>query len=70
MAIVLAFVAAAAAQLPHVAAQEAATYAERLGWPKGARVVIFHVDDAGMSRDSNQGVIEATPRAWRRRPAS
>jgi hypothetical protein len=46
------------------AAQPAAagrpTYAERLGWPSGTRVVIFHVDDAGMSRDSNQGVIEAT----------
>jgi len=35
------------------------TYAERLGWPKGARVVIFHVDDAGMSYDSNLGTIRA-----------
>ena len=35
------------------------TYAEKLGWPKGARVVIFHVDDAGMSHDSNVGAIEA-----------
>ena len=35
------------------------TYAERLGWPRGARVVIFHVDDAGMSPDSNQGTKEA-----------
>lgn len=35
------------------------TYAERLGWPRGARVVIFHVDDAGMSPDSNQGTQEA-----------
>jgi hypothetical protein len=25
------------------------TYAERLGFPAGARVVILHVDDAGMS---------------------
>lgn len=38
---------------------EEATYAERLGWPKGARVVIFHVDDAGMSHESNLGAIEA-----------
>ncbi|MEN6574700.1 MAG: polysaccharide deacetylase family protein [Phycisphaerales bacterium] len=36
-----------------------ATYAERLGWPAGSRVVIFHVDDAGMSYDSNLGVTRA-----------
>ena len=35
------------------------TYAERLGHPKGARVLILHVDDVGMSFDSNQGAIEA-----------
>jgi predicted glycoside hydrolase/deacetylase ChbG (UPF0249 family) len=35
------------------------TYAERLGYPKGARVLIIHVDDAGMSFDSNEGVEEA-----------
>jgi hypothetical protein len=38
------------------------TYAERLGWPPGSRVVIFHVDDAGMSHDSNMGAIEALER--------
>lgn len=32
------------------------TYAERLGWKPGDRVVIIHVDDAGMSHDSNMGV--------------
>jgi predicted glycoside hydrolase/deacetylase ChbG (UPF0249 family) len=31
------------------------TYSERLGFPKGARVLILHVDDAGMSFDSNEG---------------
>ncbi len=31
------------------------TYADRLGFPKGARVLILHVDDAGMSFDSNLG---------------
>ena len=40
-------------------AQNEPTYAEKLGWPKGSRVVIFHVDDAGMSHDSNVGTMEA-----------
>ena len=40
-------------------AQQTKTYAERLGWPKGARVVILHADDAGMSHDSNEGVEKA-----------
>lgn len=35
------------------------TYAERLGWPAGTRAVIFHVDDAGMSHDSNRGTRKA-----------
>jgi hypothetical protein len=35
------------------------TYAEKLGFPKGVRVLILHVDDAGMSFDSNLGAIEA-----------
>ena len=42
-----------------VGGSEPATYAERLGWPRWARVVIFHVDDAGMSYDSNMGAIRA-----------
>lgn len=37
----------------------AQTYAERLGFPAGKKVIIFHVDDAGMSYDSNQGTIQA-----------
>ncbi|HRH60493.1 MAG TPA: polysaccharide deacetylase family protein, partial [Chitinophagaceae bacterium] len=35
------------------------TYAEKLGYPKGAKVVILHVDDAGMSYDSNEGAEQA-----------
>ncbi|MBI2731008.1 MAG: polysaccharide deacetylase family protein [Sphingobacteriales bacterium] len=34
------------------------TYAERLGFPKGKKVVIMHVDDVGMSYESNMGAIE------------
>lgn len=40
-------------------AVEKPTYAEKLGWPAGSKVVIFHVDDAGMCPDSNAGAIEA-----------
>jgi chitin disaccharide deacetylase len=42
-----------------IMAQSNKTYAERLGWPKGAKVVIFHVDDAGMSYSSNRGAIRS-----------
>ncbi len=38
----------------------AQTYAEKLGYPKGAKVIIMHVDDVGMSYDSNMGAIKAT----------
>ena len=38
------------------------TYADRLGFPKGARVLILHVDDAGMSLESNEGAIAALTR--------
>ena len=35
------------------------TYAEKLGFPKGSRVLILHVDDVGMSFDSNEGAVSA-----------
>ncbi|MEK7794086.1 MAG: polysaccharide deacetylase family protein [Candidatus Hydrogenedentota bacterium] len=41
------------------AAAQDQTYAEKLGWPKGTRAVILHVDDAGMSYDSDVGTIRA-----------
>ena len=44
----------------NVIAQQTQSYAEKLGWPKGARVIILHVDDAGMSHESNLGVEKAT----------
>jgi hypothetical protein len=37
-------------------AQDSSTYAEKLGFPHGARVLILHMDDAGMSYDSNLGI--------------
>jgi hypothetical protein len=35
------------------------TYAVKLGYPRDAKVLILHVDDAGMSFDSNEGTIKA-----------
>lgn len=40
-------------------AQTGRTFAEQLGYPKEAKVIILHVDDMGMSYDSNLGGIEA-----------
>ena len=54
----LAMTCALMAAVSPVWAQEE-TYAEKLGWPKGTRAVILHVDDAGMSYDSNIGAIRA-----------
>jgi predicted glycoside hydrolase/deacetylase ChbG (UPF0249 family) len=35
------------------------TWAEKLGFPRGKKVVILHVDDVGMSLDVNRGAIDA-----------
>ncbi len=40
-------------------ADETKTYAERLGWPKGAKVVMFHSDDLGMCLEGNLGTIDS-----------
>ena len=40
-------------------AQDEPTYAERLGWPKGSKVLIFHGDDVGMSHAMNVGTFRA-----------
>ncbi len=59
-ALATAFICAGASAAPEQgAASPEPTYAEKLGWPAGSRVVIFHVDDSGMSHDSNMGTIEA-----------
>jgi len=51
---------AIAASTDHAAAEtsDATTYAERLGYPKGARVLMIHADDAGMSKASNDAIVE------------
>ncbi len=41
-----------------LADSEEPTFAERLGWPKGSRVLMIHADDAGMSKASNDAIIE------------
>jgi hypothetical protein len=37
-------------------AQAGPTYAEKLGWKKTDRVLILHMDDGGMSFDSDLGI--------------
>ncbi len=43
----------------NVFSDEEVTYAERLGWEKGSRVVIFHIDDVGLCYGANKASIEA-----------
>lgn len=45
--------------MPALSQEQPVIYAEKLGFPKGAKVVIFHVDDAGMSAESNAGTVQA-----------
>ena len=55
--LMLAAVCACLAQKPASSARPAPpTYAERLGWGRGERILILHMDDAGMSYDSNAGI--------------
>jgi chitin disaccharide deacetylase len=41
------------------ASAQSPTYAEQLGFPAGKKVIIMHVDDVGMSYDSNEGAIKS-----------
>lgn len=50
---------ALAASAPVCAQAAPRTFAERLGWKPTDRVLIIHVDDAGMSHDSDVGVIKS-----------
>jgi predicted glycoside hydrolase/deacetylase ChbG (UPF0249 family) len=51
-------IACLASFLAHAQSSEK-TYAEKLGYPKGKKVLIIHVDDVGMSYESNQGAIKS-----------
>jgi chitin disaccharide deacetylase len=44
---------------PALAQGQTKTWAERLGWPAGKRVVIFHADDIGMCYEANQAAQQA-----------
>jgi predicted glycoside hydrolase/deacetylase ChbG (UPF0249 family) len=44
---------------PATAQGETKTWAERLGWPAGQRIVIFHADDIGMCYEANQAAQQA-----------
>lgn len=55
----IAFVAVALSAATVWAQTAEPTYAEKLGWPKGTRALILHVDDAGMSYDSDLGAMKA-----------
>jgi hypothetical protein len=35
------------------------TCAVRLGWDKDSRVIIFHIDDAGLCHGANQAIFES-----------
>ncbi len=54
----VAFASPAAAEEP--GAGEEQTFAELLGYPKGARVLMIHADDAGMCKAANDAIIETT----------
>lgn len=43
----------AVAEAPRDPAPAARTWAERLGWPAGKKVVLFHADDLGMCYEAN-----------------
>lgn len=44
------------------AAAQETTWAERLGYPKGKRVLMFHADDVGMCSEANQSVRQTLPK--------
>ncbi len=45
--------------LPQISHTQSKTYAERLGWGPTDKIAIFHVDDVGMSHESNLGAIRS-----------
>src|SRR5262249_32613625 len=52
------------------AAEEAKTWAERLGWPAGNRVLILHADDIGMCYEANAAAQRALSKSEYRSAAA
>lgn len=40
------------------------TWAEKLGWPKGQKVLLIHADDIGMCYEASQAAKEALTKGW------